>query len=418
MSNSRAIAGVTAALRSLLERRINADPMVDPSSDPQLAGTQVTTRPPDRARNNVTGNQLNLFLYQTVLNAGWRNLDMPREVKPGETGSPPLPLNLYYLVTAYCDDDETDGITSHRLLGRAMSVLHDHSLLGRRELEAALPGSGLQEQIERLRITPQPLSLQELFNLWSTFQTQYRVSAAYEVTVVLIESARAASAPLPVLTRGPGDRGVTAQADLIPPFPALEAAHPPSQQASVRLGEVLVLDGYHLDGDNVIVRFINRPILEEPIEVPPQAGGTAATIQVQVPDEPDKWPAGFYTVTAVIQRAGEPDRTTGELPVSLAPSIRTLTPDPAARDGNGNVTLTLKCSPQVWPVQQAALLLGDRYVVAQPHAAQTDTLTFVVPDAPVGEHWVRLRVDGVDSLLVDREVTPPVFDPSQKVTIT
>jgi hypothetical protein len=417
MSNSRAIAGVTAALRSLLDRQINADPTVDPNSD-HLAHTEVTTRPPDRARNNITGNQLNLFLYQTVHNAAWRNMDLPREVKPGETGSPPLPLNLYYLVTAYCDDDETDGITSHWLLGRAMSVLHDHPLLGRQELESAMPGSGLQEQIERLRITPQPLSLQELFNLWSTFQTQYRVSAAYEVTVVLIESTQAARAPLPVLTRGPGDRGVTAQPDLIPPFSALEAAHPPSHQASVRPGEILTLEGYHLDGDSVIVRFINRPILDEPIEVAPQAGGTATAIQVQVPDEPEKWPAGFYTVDAVIQRAGEPDRTTGELPLSLAPSIATLLPNPAARDGNGNVTLTLTCSPQVWPVQQAALLLGDRYIVAQPHAARTNTLTFIVPAAPVGEHWVRLRVDGVDSLLVDRSVTPPVFDPSQKVKIT
>jgi hypothetical protein len=31
---------------------------------------------------------------------------------------------------------------------------------------------------------------------------------------------------------------------------------------------------------------------------------------------------------------------------------------------------------------------------------------------------VRLRVDGVDSLLVDRSVSPPVFDTSQKVTVT
>ena len=31
---------------------------------------------------------------------------------------------------------------------------------------------------------------------------------------------------------------------------------------------------------------------------------------------------------------------------------------------------------------------------------------------------MRLRVDGVDSLLVDKTVTPPVFDPAQKVTVT
>jgi hypothetical protein len=41
-----------------------------------------------------------------------------------------------------------------------------------------------------------------------------------------------------------------------------------------------------------------------------------------------------------------------------------------------------------------------------------------VPGAPAGEHWLRLRVDGVDSVLVDRSVTPPVYDDTQKVTIT
>jgi hypothetical protein len=72
----------------------------------------------------------------------------------------------------------------------------------------------------------------------------------------------------------------------------------------------------------------------------------------------------------------------------------------------------------VRPEQRAALLLGDREVLAQPHPAATDTLTFVVTAAPTGEHFLRLRIDGVDSLLVDRTATPPVFDSNQRVTIT
>jgi hypothetical protein len=35
-----------------------------------------------------------------------------------------------------------------------------------------------------------------------------------------------------------------------------------------------------------------------------------------------------------------------------------------------------------------------------------------------GDYWTRLRVDGIDSMLVDRSKTPPVFDPTQKVTVT
>jgi hypothetical protein len=408
MSNSLAIAAVTATLRNLLFQEI--------TPDPDLADTTVTTQPPDEARDgNNNANQINLFLYQTVPNAALRNMDMPRQVKPGETGQPPLALNLYYLITAYGRNN--DDVFSHRLLGRAMSILHDHPLLGAAEIEAALPGNDLHEQVERVRITPQPLSMDELSKVWMTFQTQYRISAAYQVSVVLIESTRPAKTPLPVLTRGPGDEGVVAQPDLTPPFPTLESVHSLNQQPSARLGDVLTLSGHHLEGDSVVVRFTN-PRLAALIQVAPLAGGTATEITVQLPDDPANWPAGFYTLAAVVSRTGEPDRSTNELSFSLAPRILSIAPDPAARDPSGDVTLTVTCSPEVRPEQRAALLLGDREILAQPHPAQTGTLTFLVTSAPTGEHFVRLRVDGVDSLLVDRTVTPPVFDQTQKVTIT
>jgi hypothetical protein len=46
----------------------------------------------------------------------------------------------------------------------------------------------LHEQVERVRITLQPLTLEEVAKLWNVFQTPYRISVAYEVSVVLIES--------------------------------------------------------------------------------------------------------------------------------------------------------------------------------------------------------------------------------------
>jgi hypothetical protein len=128
MSNSLAIAAVTATLSRLLEQGSSAD----------LPGTIVTTKPPEKARTG-TGNQLNLFLYQTTPNAAWRNQPLPSQIKSGETGFPPLPLNLYYLVTAYGQND--DDIFSHRLLGRAMSMLHDHAVLDADEIKAALTGN-------------------------------------------------------------------------------------------------------------------------------------------------------------------------------------------------------------------------------------------------------------------------------------
>ena len=66
MSNALAIHAVTLALRQRLDRELNAE----------VPGTRVTTCPPDRARD-VTGNQVNLFLYHTVPS---RHGAMPRPV--------------------------------------------------------------------------------------------------------------------------------------------------------------------------------------------------------------------------------------------------------------------------------------------------------------------------------------------------
>ena len=57
-----------------------------------------------------------------------------------------------------------------------------------------------------------------------------------------------------------------------------------------------------------------------------------------------------------------------------------------------------------------SLLLGTREDSAAPIAAATGTLSFVVEDAPTGDQLLlRLRVDGVESPIIDRLAKPPVF---------
>ena len=73
------------------------------------------------------------------------------------------------------------------------------------------------------------------------------------------------------------------------------------------------------------------------------------------------------------------------------------------------VTLTVKCSPKVWQEQEVSLIVGDRAIVAEPiTVAKTDTLTFKSSDLPSGAQWVRLRVEGTESILIDRTKTPPI----------
>lgn len=418
MSNSLAIGAVTATLRRLIEKGIAGE----------ATGIHVTTFPPDKARTfgqDDGDGRVNLFLYQTQLNAAWRNLDLPRQSRPGETGHPPLAIDLLYLVTAYEKTEGDATLLAHRLLGRAMHTLHDHPVLGSAEIEAALAGSELQHQLERVRITPHPMSAEELSKLWVIFQTEYRISAAYQVSAVLIESKRPSRTPLPVLSRGLNDTGVAVQSNMIPPYPAIESVELPALLKNAALNAVLTIKGHHLDGSTVSVRASHR-VLADPVPLTLEPNPTAAQVQARIPNQPANYPPGFYSLQVVVRRQGETfDRTTNELSFALAPRITNdpvTSPIGVTRNAN-EVTVTLDCEPAVRPGQRVALLLGDREVSAQPIAAPATHLQFIADTrfAPIaaGKYFLRLRVDGVDSELVKYSGDPPkpAFDIAQQITV-
>jgi hypothetical protein len=400
MSNSLAIAAVTATLRNLLQGAIQ----------PVSPGAQVTVRPLDRARENMTVDSVNLFLYNTSPDAAWRNADMPG-ISPGELADPPLALTLSYLVTSYSQTD--DDTVSHRLLGGAMSALNQALVLDPAAIQAALPGNDLYLQAERVKVTLNSLDIEEISKLWTAFQTSYRISAAYSVSAVLIQNAQG-TAPLPVLTRGPGDHGPMVQPSVAQGM--LRSVAPADGQLFVRLGGVIVLTGARLAGTSVSIRLANqRRAVSVTVTVPP-ADVTDGSVQVTLPSNPAAFPAGIWTAQAVISRAGEQDWITNELPFGLAPTL-TL-PATVTIDGAGTATIALACEPEVGPDQDCALVLGSELIaLPAPRAGSVSTVSFAVPEASPGSYPVRLRVDGVDSLLIDAAASPPAYDATQVVVI-
>lgn len=426
MSSTWAVAAVTATLRNLLQGTV-------PALDPVLTDLTVTTRAPDMARKTVTGTSLNLFLYGTAVNAAWRNQDPPPH--QGGPASPPLALNLHYLVTAYGRDDTDQDAVSHRVLGAAMGVLHDHPILGADELASALANSGVGDQAERIRITPLPLGVEELSKLWTAFQTNMRVSAAYEVSVVLIDSQAPARAPLPVLARGANDEGVRS---VLGAAPAVARMLPPRLQAAARQGETVLVEGSSLSAVGTVLRFTSlwQPQLPtlplRPAELAPAAGPGPGQLAVALPDlaaDPlawGDWVPGFYSVAAVTAQSGLPPLVSGAVSMALAPSV-TLSPHAPATVAVGD-TVTLQCSPRIGVGQNVLVLCGEGSVapdsVDNPapgdagFASTPTTITFTVPDVGAGTHPVRLRVDGVDSIPVTFTGAVPAFDPAQQVIIT
>jgi hypothetical protein len=437
MSNALAIASVTAVLKDLLDNAV-----IDHSLSTVVGDrVTITALPPDRIKAGGSEIvQLNLFLYNIAPNPGWRNVGLPSRNNEGQRlTNPPLAIDLYYLLSAYGREDFDGEI----LLGYAMQTLHEMPVLTRDAIRKALEpvspvdgsslpegmkdlsASDLAEQVEMIKITPHTISTEEISKLWSAFQANYRPSVAYHVSVVLIESKYQTRSPLPVLSRGRPDistgcdEGVITQPDLLPPFPTIQDVKPPDKQPAIRMGERLIISGHHLDGDQAAVLFTHVRS-SNTLELPASSGATSTEFQVDIPDDPespinpDNWQAGIYSISGVIRHTDQPDRTTNELSIALAPFIKSITSDVT----DGVVTLSVICSPKVWKKQQVSLVVGDRKINAETITQdKTDIVTFKSADLPSGAQWVRLRVDGIESILIDRSGPVPVFNSSDKVVI-
>jgi hypothetical protein len=129
------------------------------------------------------GNQrlLSFFLYQVAENVHMRNRNLEAS-GPERMVYPPVILDFYYLLTPYAKerDDEFD------VLEKVVRTLHDNAILRGSKLKGMLLESGNEE----LRIVPNPLSLEDLNHLWSTFSKPFKTSLAYLVTPVRIPSTR------------------------------------------------------------------------------------------------------------------------------------------------------------------------------------------------------------------------------------
>lgn len=420
MSNEYAIAAVTLTLRNLLDHvktlRDGDEADALPADVKPTAEILITNLPLDEAYEfDQAKNQVNLFLYHVEHSAAWRNTDIPGRVRNGESGHPPLALSLYYIITAYGQDK--NEIIGHLLLGKAMSIMHDHPLLGREEIEHAFAVAGLHDQIERVRITPQPISLDEVSKLWTGFQSQYKLSVAYQVSVVLIESKRPSRTPLPVLMRGQGDRGVLVQPFVTPPFPLIESVEYPLKQIGAQQGDILTFTGSLLLGDVVVVRFRNSRLPAE-LTVAPEAGATQKEIKVKLPVDANNWAPGLYTARVVVNTAGEPEKVSNEVPFMLVPIISfPVAIGPLSPAAPENYLAEVTFSPNIRPSQNAYLLMGNKEFKALPHVATTDKLQFELHDLEDGKYYLRLRVDGADSLFIDATVTPPVFKANNEITV-
>ncbi|MEO3891427.1 DUF4255 domain-containing protein [Nonomuraea sp. B5E05] len=397
MSNSLAIAAVTSTLRYVLERALEAD---HPGS---VGGATVTTLPPgELAGTTITAAPgINLHLYDVRPSHAWNLTDLPtRGSDGGLVRRPMAALDLYYLLTCYGDAESLDA---QRLLGRAVIALAVTPILTRDVINEAielysvnvptdfLAESDLADQMERVKIAPYALSLEEMSKLWATFSTPHQLSQTYVATAALVEADVAPRRPLPVRQR---------TVSVVAGGPVVLTEVIAGPRGAAVTGDRIVLRGAGLRGrPKQITRIRVGPAI-----LTPEAGGTAAELEVTLDGTV---PAGLHgvQVSHITSAAGAvPARvnaTSNALPLLVRPGV-------ALAEDAGE----LKVTPPLVGGQSATILLSRltsapsgepdvvsiRFAPLAPDAAPLDRLTITDDEVPAGEWLIRVRVDGVDSV--------------------
>lgn len=97
-------------------------------------------------------------------------------------GTPVLSLTLYYLITAYSNADiKQSAYDESYILGRAMQVLRENSIIGNEYLQGSLGQSDDELRIEQYFISPE-----EMQKVWIFPNVPYHTSIGYMAYPVII----------------------------------------------------------------------------------------------------------------------------------------------------------------------------------------------------------------------------------------
>ncbi|HET6393376.1 MAG TPA: Pvc16 family protein [Blastococcus sp.] len=260
MSASGALGMVSNSLRTMLVGEMELGLTVD-----------VTVLAPDEKGSD---RRVNLFLYRLEENPYLANQDAMVLAGTDRLARPPLSLVLFYLLTAYAPNDELTGnSTAHQILGEAMRVLHENTVVPRGYLDA-----GLQDAREDLQVVNKSLDPEELSRIWATFAQPFRLSVLYQVSTVQLDMSAARQLALPGRVRRIGVPAVR-QPMARPVVSELTPSAGPA-------GTTLTFRGSALAGWRAGVRFGGRVLVERE-----QLDGDAVRATVPADVGP-----GFYDV--------------------------------------------------------------------------------------------------------------------------
>jgi hypothetical protein len=189
---------VTRTLTDLLTQNITGN------IDPSLVGLlDVTATPPDKVEN--PSNTLSLHLYHVAEDAYYKNALGPGNDVPN-VAKIPMALSLFYILTAHHETESTfDAEAQQKLMGYALKTFHDFPVITdeTRIDSTFILDPDLRGKDNTLQVILRPVSPEDALAFWNSEQTQTaRLSAYYEVRVVMLEPEKPKTLPGIVLNLG------------------------------------------------------------------------------------------------------------------------------------------------------------------------------------------------------------------------
>ena len=158
--------------------------LADACPKPEFAGARFELYQPSDFENPLEEG-LSLYLYRIASNQARRRLP-PRPAPDGRFYRAPLDLDLYYLLSAWAKS----AVRQQHLLGWAMRVLEDTSILLASSLNQYSLDPETFRAMETVELIGEPLSLQDLSNIWSIIKLNPQTSVGYIARLVSIDSAQ------------------------------------------------------------------------------------------------------------------------------------------------------------------------------------------------------------------------------------
>jgi hypothetical protein len=301
----------------------------------------VTSLPPDRLVE--VDNAIGIYLFHVVEEAAYRNKVWPK--RPDHPRYVPLGLNLHYIVSAHSNLGEPFGPYREQLLmGMALKALHDYPCIddfteisNHKILDPSLVGDE-----NRIKLSLRHIPSSEAVSYWTAGSQPLRLSAYYEVSVVLVEPDEPTVARGRVLTTGiemfiGGLPRLSASRSTVSfTIPTETTPRQVSvQPAQVAIGDEMTLIGSALAGGTLELR-VRGPGWLNPLPVGPTWGvsGGADTMYATVQELIDVEPAlpGSYTALIAVTRSRTlPDGTThstvvtsNEAPFQIVPQVASV----------------------------------------------------------------------------------------------